>query len=633
MSKSTPKIKHTRKPHKPLPEPKPPMSQKTKSLLWIALVVVLAAIPFSLGKYFEFNSPSAFDSGAYVYSAAHILDGAEMGVEEIPSAQLGTLLVNILGVKLFGFNDFGPKLIQMFLQAGALILIFAAMRKLYGSIPPAAVGVIIASVYLSAPLIAKYGNVKEQYMIVFMIAGASCFVFYEFNKKWYMAVLAGALASWAPLFKQTGLSVIGGIGLFVIAQAILKHKTVKQVGTDILLLLAGVVAAMAPLYIWILAWNVKLGLPYAFVWPVLSSLIPAGGGEAAQAGGGYISESRKLVPWAEQWPIVLRWYGLMILPIALATAAIVLRVVCLARCKVSAMKPESKSYDRFVLLFAVWWILDMVFVWISPCSYEEYYLPLNASAAMLSGYVIAIYYDKARASMQKPVYIGIGVVGVIVMIAMSWHIFFGILRSPHTGQEYGGRARGYSQKYREIAARREQNLKGPWELLGEYIKANSVPDDKMYVWGWWPGIYLIAQRFSSASQAFCMPRKTPAGTAAEVDKLLTEFKEEMPKFIVDARKRHIPTNRPPYELWPVVIPPTLGVAKPRFLNPTNKAEVDAYDKAWHNYLAKFEEAEAIRYDELKPFREFVMNNYRIVQMFGQHVLFELKKPATAGNPN
>jgi hypothetical protein len=633
MSKSTPKIKHTRKPHKPLPEPKPPMSQKTKSLLWIALVVVLAAIPFSLGKYFEFNSPSAFDSGAYVYSAAHILDGAEMGVKEIPSAQLGTLLVNILGVKLFGFNDFGPKLIQMFLQAGALTLMFAAMRKLYGSIPPAAVGVIIASVYLSAPLIAKYGNVKEQYVIAFMIAGASCFVFYELNKKWYMAVLAGALASWAPLFKQTGLSVIGGIGLFVIAQAILKHKTVKQVGTDILLLLAGAVAAMAPLYIWILAWNVKLGLPYAFVWIVLSSLIPAGGGEAAQAGGGYISENRKLVPWAEQWPIVLRWYGLMILPIALATAAIVLRVVCLARYKVSAMKTESKSYDRFVLLFATWWILDMVFVWISPCSYEEYYLPLNASAAMLSGYVIAIYYDKVRASTQKPAYIGMGVVGVIVMIAMSWHIFFGILRSPHTGQKYGGRARGYSQKYREIAVRRGQNLKGPWELLGEYIKANSVPDDKMYVWGWWPGIYLIAQRFSSASNAFCMPRKAPAKTAAEVDKLLTEFKEEMPKFIVDARKRHIPTNRPPYELWPVVIPPTLGVAKPRFLNPTNKAEVDAYDKAWHNYLAKFEEAEALRYDELKPFREFVMNNYRIVQMFGQHVLFELKKPATAGSPN
>lgn len=641
MSKSAPKIKHTRR-HRDhmagqVKEPRPPMSKATKCILLMILVAALAAIPFSLGKYFEFNSPSAFDSGAYVYSAAHILGGAEIGVEEIPSAQLGTLLVNILGVKLFGYNDFGPKLIQMFLQAGALILMLIAMRKLYGSTPPAAVGVIVAAVYLSAPLIAKYGNVKEQYMIAFMVAGASCFVLYELGRKWHMAVLAGALVSWAPLFKQTGLSVIGGMGLFVIAQAILRHKTVKQVGTDILLLLGGVVVAMAPLYIWILAWDVKLTLPYTFVWRILSGLIPAGGGGgAAEAGGGYLGGSRSLVPWSQQWPRVLRWYGCMILPITLAVGAILLRLVRLARSKVSAVKPESRTYDRLVLFFAVWWILDMAFVWISPRSYEQYYLPLNASAAMLGGYLVAIYHDKSRASANKAPAIGMGAAAVVTMAAMSWHIFFGISRSPHTGQEYGRRVRGYSQKWGEVSNRRKQNGKGAWEVLGEYIRDNSEPEDKMYVWGWWPGIYVSAQRFSSASKAFCMPRKTPTALAGEVETLLAEFKAEMPKFIVDARKRHIPTERPPYELWPIVMPPQpqvwgkvvppplLRVQKPRWLRPI-KVEVDAYDKAWHERLLEFEEAEALRYDELKPFRDLIMNNYEIVRMFGQHALFELKK--------
>jgi hypothetical protein len=51
------------------------------------IIAVLAGIPFCMGKYFEFNSPGAFDSGAYVYSAKHILDGAKIGVEEKPSAQ------------------------------------------------------------------------------------------------------------------------------------------------------------------------------------------------------------------------------------------------------------------------------------------------------------------------------------------------------------------------------------------------------------------------------------------------------------------------------------------------------------------------------------------------------------------
>jgi len=158
------------------------------------IIAILAVIPFSMGKYFEFNTPDPFDSGAYIYSAKHILDGAEIGVEEKPSAQLGTLLVNILGVRLFGFNETGPTIIQTVLQAAALLLMFIAMRKLFGTLA-AAVGVIIASVYLSAPLIAKYGNVKEQYMIACMVIGISCFVLRQFEGRWWYAVLAGAFLS------------------------------------------------------------------------------------------------------------------------------------------------------------------------------------------------------------------------------------------------------------------------------------------------------------------------------------------------------------------------------------------------------------------------------------------------------
>ncbi|MHC4545274.1 MAG: hypothetical protein ACYTDW_08250, partial [Planctomycetota bacterium] len=159
--------------------------QRNKKYIVLAIVAILAAIPFTLGKYFEFNQPDPYDSGGYVYSAKHILDGAVIGVDEIPSAQLGTLLVNMLGVWLLGFNETGPELLQTILQAVALLLMFIAMRKLFG-ILPAAVGVIVASIYLSAPLIAKFGNVKEQHMIAFMIMAISCFVLYQLGSRfWY----------------------------------------------------------------------------------------------------------------------------------------------------------------------------------------------------------------------------------------------------------------------------------------------------------------------------------------------------------------------------------------------------------------------------------------------------------------
>ncbi|MBN2139314.1 MAG: glycosyltransferase family 39 protein [Sedimentisphaerales bacterium] len=641
MSKHRHKIRTAKKRHETLPQSGKPMSQTRKSALLITLVAALAGIPFALGKHFEFNSPCAFDGGAYVYSAAHILDGAEIGVEEIPSAQLGTLLVNMLGVKLFGFNDFGPKLIQMLLQAGALVLMFIAIRRLFGSILPAAVAVIVASVYLSAPLIAKYGNVKEQYMIAFMIAGASCFVLYELNGKWPLALAAGALASFAPLFKQTGMSVIGAIGLYVVAQPFLKHKTFKQMGRDILLLLAGLALAMAPLYIWILGWDVQMNLPYSFVGYVFAKFIPAGS-EAAQAAPDYIGASRKLVSFSEQWPRVLRYYRLLMLPIALALGAIVVRLLRLAWPRIAGRKIEPKNYDRFVLLFAVWWLLDMAFVWISPRSYEQYYLPLNASAAMLGGYLVITYWQAARNADSAGRRIAALALALIAMVGMSWHIFFGITTSPHSGTKYPRPARGYLQKLDEIADRREKKAKGPWEVVGEYIRNNSQPNDKMYVWGWYPGMYVAAGRFSSASKACTLPRPAVGEMKQIVAQLIEEFTREMPKFIVDSRKLHIPTDRPPYVLWPVVPKGFAQMANNGFI-PNNDRIIETYDKQWADMLkTRFDEAEALRYQALAPLRKFIRDNYDVVEpdqyvaikdgvfliihrQFSQHVLFQRKQ--------
>src|SRR3990167_5034622 len=93
------------------------------------LAIILAGIPFAAGKYIEFNSSGAFDSGSYVYSAEHVLRGAKLGIDEIPGAQVGTLLVNMLGISLFGFDEIGAEIIQMLMQAAALAFMFITLRR------------------------------------------------------------------------------------------------------------------------------------------------------------------------------------------------------------------------------------------------------------------------------------------------------------------------------------------------------------------------------------------------------------------------------------------------------------------------------------------------------------------------
>jgi Dolichyl-phosphate-mannose-protein mannosyltransferase len=605
-------------------------------LLGLGLVLVLAGIPFGLGKYFEFNSPGPFDSGAYVYSAAHILSGAKIGVDEKPSAQLGTLLVNIVGVKLWGYSDIGPKRVQMLLQIAAFVLMFIALRQVFGTMA-ASLGVILASIYLSSPLIAKFGNVKEQYMIAFMVMGISCFVLYTQSGRWWQAVLTGALLSWAPLFKQTGLSAIGAVGLFVLLQPVLKHRSWKEMGHDLLWLLAGFAAGIVPLYVWILGRDVQMSLPYAFVWKVLASVLPAGGSEAgAKAASSYVSGSRELVSFSEQWPIVLRYYSLFLLPIALALGAIGARLILVLRpAKPAKKKQDAEGVDHVVLLFAIWWMLDMAFVWISPRSYEQYYLPLNASAPMLGGYLVYLYARRLQSDRDKNRWRVLGLLALVLMLGLSWHVFFGIRKSPHSGTVYKDyqtqrpeRRRGYLQKWRGISALRRSGGKYSWQQIGDYIQTHSEPDDRMYVWGWYPGMYVAAQRFSSASKAVCMPRPAPPVMEQIVAGLIEEFKARMPKFIVDSCKRHIPIERPPYELWPRMPKGFMGVQKPQFLPANNETVVETFDGAWAQMLRQqFDEAEALRYEALGPLRRFLMEHYRIVNMFGPHVLFELKPVA------
>ncbi|MBN2182687.1 MAG: glycosyltransferase family 39 protein [Sedimentisphaerales bacterium] len=606
-----------------------------------------------------------------MYSAKHILDGAEIGVEEKPSAKLGTLTLNMLGVKLCGFSDTGPKIVQMVLQLAALALMFFAVKRVFG-ILPAGVSVIIASSYLSAPFIAKFGNVKEQYMIAFMVMGISCFVMRQTGGKWFWALLAGGFVSWAPLFKETGTTVIGAIGLFVIAQPILKSchlilirlfgvkisirqliRTWKQTGIEILLLSAGAIAAISPFYIWILGWNIKIALPYSFVWKIL---IPAKAGSDT-IGGSYISGARQLRSFSEQLPIVLRYYWLLILPIALALGAIlagIVRVIVnivkiIMEIVTKTMKNASADqHDSLVLLFAVWWLLDMAFVWISPRSYEQYYLPLCASAAMLGAYLIAIYsrlfsrqfnrdFFKSTEEIVKRVFIivilvFIGIIGMIMMSTLSWHVFFGIKQSPYSGIIYTNAAgkpegrNGYAQRLREISSRRRalrKNLDGkyPWEEVGEYIRDNSSENDKIFVWGWYPGIYVAAQRLAPTSWPFTseMHTKTPERFANDIKALLAELEQERPKYIVDSRKQHFPYDRPPLELWPISeyqILQRLGI-------PTT--EPDKAYKAYAEWLAKtYGPDEAGRFMAMKPFREFIRKNYELVQAFGPHILFKLK---------
>lgn len=653
----------------PIAEMKQSRIKATGLIISIVFTLILGGIPFGLGKYIELNSPGPFDSGAYVYSANHLLDGAKMGIDEMPSARPGTLIANLIGVKLFGFNDVGPKIVQMTLQLAALIFVFITTRKIFGSVA-SVISVAIMATYLSAPLIAKYGNVKEQFMIAYMVSAACSFIWYSVTQKKYWLILAGFFALQPYYFKPTGMSIVFAIVLYILIVNTLLRKW-KSLWIELLAFLGGYAAGLV-IPGWLFIWQgcltkllktfppiaVTLGtgililtaIPLGLcVWAEKKNIealrkVPGwlwGAGlalilvilvitqwnrvmtAAGLKSGGYLTDSIAARGLDKLAPQIFRYYRALSVPMLGALASVIAATIVWVR--IWTKKSPKDIQSKIVWMLAAWWFLDVAFVWISPRSYEQYYLPLCASGAMLSGYIIWKWQQHFAVSLNKMPWLAGGLAAVTTLGCLSIPIFIGQRYSPDTGADYikmrGTRQRGFAPALKELPDRQ----KGAWLAAGDYIRTHSDEKDTMYVWGWYPGIYVQAQRMAPVSQAFesNMHVTPPDALKRQIEALVNTMKQSPPKFIVDSRKRHFPNDRPPLELWPTVPPKTFGNENARFLK-NNPQEVAAFNTIWSRFLeSNINPDEAKRYNAMEPFRDFVMTNYRIVAQYGNLVLFEL----------
>jgi hypothetical protein len=678
-------------------------------LIEVFAVLILAGIPFALGKFFEFSQPDPFDGGAYAYSAWHVLQGAKLGSEEIISAQPATFLMNYLGVAMFGYSELGPEIIQMMLQLASLGLMFYLLRQCFGKVA-ALVCTSVASIYLSAPMIAKFGNVKEQFMVAFMVMTA-CLVLLTFKmkKEWLWAVV-GAVAIWPFYFKPTGLSILAATGMSAVLLSLPARRWTLLLNR-LLLLAGGALAGISPLFLFFY-W--KTGTPMFFktfpallikmimalvilgyailalsrankqfnfisrikrvpfvywaagaaaiiVMHIIGSIIvriqPGAIGEdignylyvtpffasahniyygiygfanqllmTLGANDIYVTGSRALMGFSQQAPIVLRYYAVLKLPIIMAVISILALAV---RFFFRTIKKnyDWESQDWMAVFLALWWIFDMGMIWVSPRSYEQYYLPMCASAAMLGGYGIWLFmkYLNPAGSVTGKI---LAPIALLIMLGLVWPIFTGITHSPFSGQAYGQPSRGYAQSWTATWDKPQKKDLGPWEQLSDYIRTHSGAEDRIYVWGWYPGIYVRAQRFSASPQAFegNMHIVLPWQLSVTVKQMLNAFAQHPPKFIVDSRKREFPWNVPPLELWPQVPKELQG--EPRGFLSTDPGQIQRFEMSYSAFLTKQVSAEeAGRFDAMKPFRDYVMQNYKVVGSFGQHVLFMRTAPA------
>jgi len=730
----------------------PGTKSRLKTLL-LLLTLAPAAIPFSAGKYMELRRDGPFDGALNAYAAKAILDGARIGPDIMPSARPATLLVNIIGVAAFGYSELGPKLIQMIMQMAGLALLFVAMRRLFGALP-AMVSLFLAAFFLSYPLFAKYGNVKEQFMIAAAMIAASCLLLNAVKPRWWLLLLAGAFAVNVHYFKPTGDSLWAAMAVYLLIRLCADPEyPAKMFGKQLGWLILGAVIGMMPLLI-LFGSQHQLGmltseLPKPDVlkkiFKVSAPPAPAPVGENGSASSAaapafaagpssYLEAGRQSTDFPNQYEWVMQYFSVLIVPIGMGLTAVVL--VILTCCRRTALAAETDKTDddpvsprhrlSIAWMLVIWWLLDMLFVWVSPRSYVEYFLPLNASAAALTALVL---YRARRSRIALPILV-LAWAGVYLFVNgltptgsfpyLAWQtipalsgkkLFFysvailGVclawlapshrrrawlyVQWPITGivfllwmtpvvKEFRDRvtelhhlrlqARQQAQQGRrgsfaalspqmqswrqaQILAM-EEGQPHTWKIIGHFIALNTEVQDKIYVWGWFPGIYVAAQRLAPIREPAEaeMHNKPPAWLDNEIKAIMEQFEKNPPRFIVDSQKMHFPYySNPVFDLWPrfvmqnnkavgfdLRIQATAKNDNIQFIAPEQMADLletlnDHVRQMTYTLLTSPQrkggplpaaeaqrkaELEAQRHRAMQPLRDFVMKYYRPVPLPG-----------------
>jgi len=184
--------------------------------------------------------------------------------------------------------------------------------------------------------------------------------------------------------------------------------------------------------------------------------------------------------------------------------------------------------------------------------------------------------------------------------------------------------------------------------VARYIRQNSAPDDGLYVWGWIPGIYVQAQRFSPALKPSYsdMHSDRVRQVRFQILKLLEKLEANPPLYIVDTQKFHFPYyDHPIFDLWPRWADGKRGRFHFRYhpSQPAQKTKLLSVkeSKKFHDlYLRQVEDwtymllvnsnrkggavesekarqmaiTERRRHEKMCPLRDFVMQNYNLVPL-------------------
>lgn len=443
--------------------------------LWLLLVTALLATApmIALAQVAAYWRPDVVDDQMFAYFGWRIASGARVYLDVWDNKPPGIYWTNALGFLLGGGNYLGVIALCTLALIASHVFFFIICASVYFR-GAAALATILLSFFVTHGYFQGGCNRTETFVVLFELAAVATYVRGWAHDRAWKWLLAGALCGAAFLYKQVGLAAWGAMGLHLIVLGLTGRLAFQVAARRCLLLLMGLALPLSVAAVF-LASQGALGEAWFATFTFNRSYFAVG-------------DSSFLDTWFNRHMLNNHMFPILRLPLLMAVAAVIHATVWWWKPKLRPQEIEAPIrafgpvVPQYMLLFGAWYLAAFYGASVSPHHFRHYLTPTIPPLLLLCGHLISVL--KTEASLlQRFAQRGAVVAAFVAMGYFAWDA--ARLQIEEVAKVWWERTHG-QWKIRPTA----------WEAIASEVVKYSKPDQKIHCWGYFPGVYLSAQRIN-----------------------------------------------------------------------------------------------------------------------------------------
>jgi hypothetical protein len=467
----------------------------------LLLIVALLITPMiALSQIIAYWRTDVVDDQMFGYFGWRIVHGGTVYKDVWDNKPPGIYWINALGFLIGDDSYLGviALCVVALLVAHACYLAISASLYFRGA---AAFGTILLSFYLTHAYYTGGTNRTETFLVPCELAAVLFYVRGFARDRWWKWYLAGICCGLAFLFKQVGLAAWGAMGLHTIILVLTGAVSFSNGLRRCLLLLGGLVTLVAAAAGYLAAQGALYEAWFA----------------AFAFNRAYFATGTSEWPYSyKSWALLKNhFFPILRLPLLMAVAGCIHAALWSLRPHFRPPEIERPLRElkpvcpRYVLLFAIWYLVSFWGALLSPHAFRHYLVPTIPPLMLLAGYLINVLQAEMKllVRLQQRAWVTAAFVAIGFF---AWNSIY---------EQWIEMSKVYVYRF-------VQNEKAQWEVVGAVIARTTGPQDQIQCWGYLPGVYLGARRINASR--FTTTEKV-GQVPGQADFVLTEIEHKLKK--------------------------------------------------------------------------------------------------------